>query len=68
MSIWRTKGKVEVGSVAPDFTLSSQSEEMVSLGAFICKKPMDLFYPKDDTSSCTKEICSFRDTGLRVGG
>jgi peroxiredoxin Q/BCP len=62
MSIWRTKDKVQVGSVAPDFTLPSQSGEMISLGDFIGKKPVVLyFYPKDDTPGCTKEACAFRD-------
>ncbi len=62
MSIWRTKGKVEVGSVAPDFTLPSQSGEMVSLEDFLGKKPVVLFfYPKDDTPGCTKQACAFRD-------
>jgi hypothetical protein len=31
MGFRRTKDKVKVGSVAPDFTLPSQSGEMVSL-------------------------------------
>ncbi len=62
MSFQRTKGKVEVGSVAPDFTLPSQSGEMVSLRDFMGKKPVVLFfYPKDDTPGCTKEACDFRD-------
>ena len=62
MDLQRTKGKVEVGSVAPDFTLPSQTGEMVSLGDFIGKKPVVLFfYPKDDTPGCTKEACTFRD-------
>ncbi len=54
--------KVEVGSVAPDFTLLSQSGQMVSLKDFIGEKPVVLFfYPKDDTPGCTKEACAFRD-------
>jgi thioredoxin-dependent peroxiredoxin len=62
MSIGQTKGKVKVGSVAPDFTLPSQSGEMVSLEDFIGKKPVVLFfYPKDDTPGCTKQACAFRD-------
>jgi peroxiredoxin Q/BCP len=44
MSIWRTKGKIEVGSVAPDFTLPSQSGEMVSLKDFIGKKPVVMVF------------------------
>ena len=62
MSIWRTKGKVEVGSVAPDFTLPSRSGEMISLENFLGKNPVVLFfYPKDDTPGCIKQACAFRD-------
>ena len=62
MSIGQTKGKIKVGSVAPDFTLPSQSGVMVNLKDFIGTKPVVLFfYPKDDTPGCTKEACAFRD-------
>jgi thioredoxin-dependent peroxiredoxin len=58
----RTKDRVRVGSKAPDFTLPSQSGEMVSLEDFIGTKPVVLFfYPKDDTPGCTKQACAFRD-------
>jgi thioredoxin-dependent peroxiredoxin len=68
MSIWRTKGKVEVESVAPDFTLPSQSGEMVSLKDFLGIKPVVLFfYPKDDTPGCTREACAFRDNYEEFG-
>jgi thioredoxin-dependent peroxiredoxin len=62
MSIWQTKDKVKVGSVAPNFTLPSQSGEMVSLEDFLGHKPVVLFfYPKDDSPGCTKQACAFRD-------
>jgi peroxiredoxin Q/BCP len=63
MNYRRTKGKVGVGDVAPDFTLRSQSGEEVSLGDFVGRKRAIVlfFYPKDDTPGCTKEACSFRD-------
>jgi peroxiredoxin Q/BCP len=62
MGIRRTKDKVKVGSVAPDFTLPSQAGEMVSLKDFSGRKPVVLFfYPKDDSPGCTKEVCAFRD-------
>jgi thioredoxin-dependent peroxiredoxin len=62
MSIGQSKGKVKVGSVAPDFTLPSQSGVMVNFKDFIGTKPVVLFfYPKDDTPGCTKEACAFRD-------
>jgi thioredoxin-dependent peroxiredoxin len=59
---FRTKDRVSVGSKAPDFTLPSQSGEMVSLKDFLGNKPVVLFfYPKDDTPGCTKQACAFRD-------
>ena len=62
MSIWQTKDKLKVGSEAPDFTLPSQSGEMVSLEDFLGHRPVVLFfYPKDDSPGCTKQVCAFRD-------
>ncbi len=59
---FRTKDSVGVGSKAPDFTLPSQSGEMVHLEDFLGSKPVVLFfYPKDDTPGCTKQACAFRD-------
>ena len=52
-----------MGSKAPDFTLPSQSGEMVSLRDSLGEKPVVLyFYPRDDTPGCTKEACAFRDS------
>jgi peroxiredoxin Q/BCP len=57
------KERVDVGSKAPDFTLPSQSEEMINLRDFLGNKPVVLFfYPKDDTLGCTREVCAFRDS------
>jgi len=53
---------VQVGDHAPDFTLTSQSGQQVSLAEFRGSKAVVLFfYPKDGTAVCTKEACSFRD-------
>lgn len=53
---------VKVGDTAPDFTLKSGNGEDVSLSSFKGKKSVVLFfYPKDETSVCTKEACAFRD-------
>jgi peroxiredoxin Q/BCP len=53
---------VKVGDRAPDFSLPSQSGKIVSLGDFLSKKSVVLyFYPKDDTPGCTAESCAFRD-------
>ena len=56
---FRMKEKVDLGAKAPDFTLPSQSGEMVSLSDYLGRKPVVLFfYPKDDTPGCTKEACA----------
>ncbi|MDY6803659.1 MAG: peroxiredoxin [Cyanobacteriota bacterium] len=53
---------VQVGDVAPDFTLKSQDGSEVSLSDFRGQKDVVVyFYPKDDTPGCTKEACAFRD-------
>jgi thioredoxin-dependent peroxiredoxin len=62
MRLRRVKDTVRVGSVAPGFTLPTQTGEMVSLGEFSGRKPVVLFfYPKDDSPGCTREVCVFRD-------
>ncbi len=52
---------LEVGKKAPDFILPDQDGKKVSLKDFKGKKIILYFYPKDNTSGCTKEACSFRD-------
>ena len=62
MGFRRVKDKVKVGSVAPGFTLPSQTGEMVSLKDFLGRKSVVLFfYPKDDSPGCTREVSAFRD-------
>src|SRR5438445_12673205 len=51
-----------VGERAPDFTLPADDGHKVSLKDFRGKKVVPYFYPKDDTTGCTKEACSFRDS------
>lgn len=52
---------VEAGQPAPEFTLADQDGEQVSLKQFQGHPVVLYFYPKDDTSGCTKEACAFRD-------
>ena len=52
---------VEVGKKAPQFTLPETNGGKVSLADFKGKKVVLFFYPKDNTSGCTKEACGFRD-------
>jgi thioredoxin-dependent peroxiredoxin len=50
---------LKVGQKAPDFTLPSGEGKIFSLKDFLGKKIVLYFYPKDDTTGCTKEACSF---------
>lgn len=52
---------LEIGDKAPDFTLPTDGSGTVSLKALKGKPVILYFYPKDDTSGCTKEACGFRD-------
>jgi len=50
---------IEVGAKAPNFTLPDKNGNMVSLSNFLGKKVVLYFYPKDNTSGCTKQACAF---------
>ncbi len=52
---------LEAGQPAPDFTLSDQNGESVTLSALRGSPVVLYFYPKDDTPGCTTEACAFRD-------
>ena len=54
---------LSVGDKAPDFTLPSDGSADISLASYRGKKVVLYFYPKDDTSGCTKEAIEFN--GLR---
>src|SRR3954466_12272434 len=52
---------LQEGDKAPDFTSADDKGNAISLKEFRGKKVVLYFYPKDDTSGCTKEACNFRD-------
>ena len=54
------KSAPEVGSTAPDFTLTSQEGTTVSLKGFRGKWVVLYFYPKDQTPGCTIEAHNFQ--------
>lgn len=56
----------DVGDPAPDFALPSDDGRTIALTDLRGKKVVLYFYPKDDTSGCTKEACAFRDNLARV--
>ncbi len=53
---------LEPGAEAPDFTLPRDGGESLTLSGLRPKTVVLYFYPKDDTSGCTKEAIAF--TGL----
>ncbi|WP_026362867.1 peroxiredoxin [Methylopila sp. M107] len=50
---------LELGAPAPDFELPGAGGETVRLKDFAGKTVVLYFYPKDDTSGCTKEAIEF---------
>ena len=50
---------LETGTKAPDFTLPDQNGENHSLSDYRGKKVILYFYPKDNTSGCTKQACGY---------
>jgi peroxiredoxin Q/BCP len=52
---------VAAGELAPDFTLTSDGGESVSLSGLKGKPVVLYFYPKDDTPGCTTQACGIRD-------
>jgi len=52
---------VKEGNKAPVFNMESTSGEKIALKDLAGKTVVLYFYPKDNTSGCTKEACSFRD-------
>ena len=49
------------GDQAPDFTLSDQDGNAVSLSGLHGKTVVLYFYPKADTPGCTTQACGVRD-------
>ena len=71
----RKAGMAEAGQKAPDFDLATESGDRVKLSKLKGAPVVVYFYPKDDTSGCTKEAQAFTalapafaDAGARVVG
>ncbi len=52
---------LQIGDVAPDFSLSDTNGSLVRLSDLKGKRVVLFFYPRDNTPGCTKEACGFRD-------
>ena len=58
--------QIEVGDKAPDFTLPDTDMKPRSLHEFFGKKIVLAFFVGAFTSTCTKEVCEFRDSMTRL--
>ena len=50
---------LELGAIAPDFTLQDKDGNSVSLHDFAGKRVVLYFYPRDNTPGCTRQACAF---------
>ena len=57
---------VKSGSTAPAFSLRSGDGSTVRLAELKGSKVVLYFYPKDDTSGCTKEACAFQESSAAI--
>jgi peroxiredoxin Q/BCP len=61
-------GNADVSEKAPDFELMDQEGKPCRLSDLCKEGPVVLFfYPKDETTVCTKEACGFRDSYSEFG-
>ena len=64
--LMQMEGKLSVGQKAPDFTLPDTELKPRRLKDFLEKNVMLAFYPGAFTSVCTKEMCTFRDSIVKL--
>jgi peroxiredoxin Q/BCP len=58
---------ISEGDKAPDFSLAASGGRTVSAKALKGKPYVLYFYPKADTSGCTKEACDFQEALPQLG-
>ena len=58
---WLFSDPLAVGTAAPDFTAVDQDGKSITLSKLRGKNVVLVFYPGDDTSVCTKQLCEIRD-------
>ena len=66
MLSWLFSDPLTVGSVAPDFTLMDDAGRQVSLASLRGSNVLLVFYPRDQTSVCTEQLCQLRDNWDRL--
>jgi thioredoxin-dependent peroxiredoxin len=60
--------QLQVGDAAPDFTLTDQDGNAVSLQSLLGKNVVIFFYPKALTPGCTTQACELRDAAPGLAG
>ena len=62
--------RLKEGDKAPEFNVTNELGEQMTLADFSGKKLVLYFYPKDSTPGCTAESCNLRDhyTDLKTKG
>ena len=58
---------INEGDQLPKFSLDADDGTVVTRDSLAGKNAIIYFYPRDDTSGCTKEACNFRDAIPRFG-
>ena len=58
---------LEVGTKAPEFTLTDKDGNQVSLKDLAGEKVVLYFYPKDSTPGCTRQACAFAGANKEFG-
>ena len=58
---WLFSDPLPVGSKAPEFSLPDDTGATVTLASLRGKNVVLVFYPGDDTPTCTRQLCEFRD-------
>ncbi len=61
MFAWLFSDPLPAGSKAPDFSLPDENGATVTLASLRGKNVVLVFYPGDDTPTCRKQLCEFRD-------
>ena len=58
--------KLDVGDAAPDFELAGTGGKTYRLSDYRGRNVVLAFYPGDQTTVCTKQLCSYRDNAERI--
>lgn len=58
---WLFGAPLEPGTAAPPFSLFDENERTVTLATLRGRFVVMVFYPGDDTTICTKQLCEIRD-------